>query len=75
LAPGLVDLVDRDDHRHSGRLGVVDRLDRLRTKAVIGRDHQNDDVGDVGAAGAHLGERLVARRVEEVTFDLSGRLT
>ena len=43
LGLGLVDLVDRDDHRHAGRLGVVDRLDRLRTKAVVGRDHQDDD--------------------------------
>ena len=30
LGVGLIDLVDRDDHRHAGRLGVVDRLDRLR---------------------------------------------
>ena len=61
LGVGLVDLVDRDDHRHAGRLGVVDRLDRLRLQAVVGRDHQDDDVGDVGAARAHLGEGLVAR--------------
>ena len=65
LGLGLVDLVDRDDHRHAGRLGVVDRLDRLRTQAVVGGHHQHDDVGDVGAARAHLAERLVARRVEE----------
>ena len=65
IGAGLVDLVDRDDHRHAGRLGVVDRLDRLRHQAVVGRDHQDDDVGDVGAARAHLGEGLVARRVEE----------
>ena len=30
LGVRLVDLVDGDDHRHAGRLGVVDRLDRLR---------------------------------------------
>ena len=65
IGAGLVDLVDRDDHRHAGRLGVVDRLDRLRLQAVVGRHHQDDDVGDVGAARAHLGEGLVARRVEE----------
>jgi len=44
---------------------VVDRLDRLRLDAVVGRDHQDDDVGDLGAARAHGGERLVAGRVEE----------
>ena len=38
---------------------------RLRHDAVVGRHHQDDDVGHLGAAGAHGGERLVARRVEE----------
>ena len=61
----LVDLVDRDDDRHVGRLGVVDRLARLRHDAVVGRDDEHDDVGDLGAAGAHQRERFVARRVEE----------
>ena len=32
-----------------------------------------DDVGDVGAAGAHGGERLVARGVEEGDVALGGR--
>ena len=44
---------------------MVDRLPRLRHHAVVGRDHEDDDVGDLGAAGAHQRERLVARRVEE----------
>ena len=61
----LVDLVDRDDDRDLRVLGVVERLDGLRHDAVVGRDHQDDDVGRLGAAGAHRGERLVARRVEE----------
>ena len=56
-----VDLVDGDDDRHLGRLGVVDRLDGLGHHAVVGGDDEHDDVGDLGAAGAHLGERLVAR--------------
>ena len=61
----LVDLVDRHDDRHLGRPGVVDRLDRLRHHAVVGGDHEHDDVGRLGAAGAHLRERGVARGVEE----------
>ena len=65
LADGQVDLVDRDDQRHAGVPGVRDRLDRLRHDLVVGRDDQHDDVGDLRAAGAHGGERLVARRVEE----------
>ena len=45
--------------------------------AVVGGDDQDDDVGDVGAAGTHRGERLVARRVDEgdrpaVRLDLVG---
>ena len=65
LGVGPVHLVDRDDDRHLRRLGVADRLDRLLHDAVIGGDHQHDDVGDVGAARPHRGEGLVARRVDE----------
>ena len=61
----LVDLVDRDDDRHLGRLGVVDRLVGLRLHAVVGGDDDHGDVGDLRAAGTHGGERLVARGVEE----------
>ena len=38
---------------------------RLRHDAVVGRDHQDDDVGDARAAGAHHRERFVTGRVEE----------
>ncbi len=62
---GLVDLVDRDDDRHVAGLRVRDRLLGLRHHAVVRRDDQDDDVGDLRAAGAHRRERLVARRVEE----------
>ena len=65
VGPLLVDLVDRDHDRHAGGLGVVDRLARLRHHAVVCRDHDHGDVGDLRAARAHGGERLVAGRVEE----------
>ena len=61
----LVDLVDRHDDRHVRRSRVIDCFPGLRHDAVVSRNHQNDDVGDLGAAGAHQRERLVARRVEE----------
>src|SRR5215217_2942939 len=61
----LVDLVDCDHDRHIGRLRVVDGLHRLRHDAVVGCDHQDRDVGGLGASGAHGGERLVARGVDE----------
>ena len=60
-----VDLVDGDDDRHLGRLGVVERLDGLGHDAVVGRHDQDHDVGRLGAAGPHGGERLVARGVDE----------
>src|SRR3954453_8379921 len=65
VGPLLVDLVDRDHDRHLGGLGVVERLDRLRHDAVVGRDDQDDDVGDLRASGTHRGERLVTRGVDE----------
>jgi hypothetical protein len=56
---------------------VADRLDGLGHHAVVGRDHEHDDVGDLSTAGAHLGERRVAGRVDEgdllaVLLDLIG---
>ena len=65
LGVRLVDLVDRHDDRHIGGAGVRDGLGRLRHHAVIGRDHENDDVRDLGAARAHRRERGVAGGVDE----------
>ena len=70
---GLVDLVDGDDDRRLGRLGVADRLDRLRHDAVVGRHDQYDDVGDLRAARAHRGEGRVAGRVDEGDCLAAGR--
>src|SRR3984893_1217291 len=61
----LIDLVDRHDDRHLRGLRVRNRLDRLRHDAVVGGDDQHGDIGDLRAASAHGGERLVARRVQE----------
>ena len=65
LRAGLVDLVHGNDDGHIGSLGVVDGLDGLGHDAVVGGDHQHDDVGYLGAAGAHGGKCLVARGVDE----------
>ncbi len=77
VRPLLVDLVERHDDRDPGRLGVVDRLDRLGHDAVVGGDDEHDDVGHLGAAGPHRGECFVAGRVDEgdplaVPLDLVG---
>ena len=62
---GLVDLVDGDDDRHVGGAGVVDGLEGLGHDAVVGCNDDDDDVGDLGSAGAHAGEGLVTGGVEE----------
>ena len=62
---GLVDLVERDDDRYLCGARVVDRLQCLRHDAIVRRDHDHGDVRDLGTAGTHGGERLVARGVEE----------
>ncbi len=43
----------------------VDRLDGLRHHAIVGRHHEDHDVRHRSAVGAHLGERLVPRGVDE----------
>jgi hypothetical protein len=48
-----------------GRLGVLDGFLGLRHHAVVGRHHQDHDVGGLCAAGTHGGEGLVARGVQE----------
>ena len=74
---GQIDLVERHDDRYAGRTGMADRFFRLRHHAVIGGHDQHCDVGDVGAAGPHLGKRFVARGIDErdrpaVLFDAIG---
>ena len=62
---GTIDLVERDQDRYIGGPRVVDRFHGLGHHAVVGRDHQHDDVGDLGAASTHRGECRVAGRVDE----------
>ena len=64
----LVDFVDGDDDRHFRRLGMMDRLHRLRHYAVIGGNDQNDNVGNLGAPRAHCSERGMAGRIDEGDF-------
>ena len=56
---------------------MVDRLVGLRHEAVVGRDHQNGNIRDLGAARPHRVERGVTRGIEErdlaaLEFDLIG---
>ena len=61
-----IHLVDRHHDLHMRRgLGVINRFDRLRHNAVVGRNYQHNDVGDIGATRAHCGERSMSRRIDE----------
>ena len=44
---------------------MVDGLDGLGHDPVVGRHHQDHDVGDLGPPGPHGGEGLVTRCVDE----------
>ena len=61
----FVHFVHRDDERHFGGVRVLDGLDGLRHDAVVGGNHEDDDVGRVRAARTHGGEGGVAGGVEE----------
>src|SRR5439155_22233620 len=50
---GMVGLVDGDDNRNLGGLGVTERFERLGHDAVVGGHHQHHDVGHVRSASAH----------------------
>src|SRR5690606_29307588 len=65
VGAGQVDLVDGDDQLDAGGLGVGDGLDGLGHDAVVGGDHEDDDVGEVGATGTQRGEGGVAGGVDK----------
>ncbi len=44
---------------------MVERLDGLRHDTVVGRHHEDRDVGRLGTTGTHGGERLVTGGVDE----------
>src|SRR5262245_28544492 len=61
-----IHLVDSYHDLHMGRgLGVINRFSRLRHNAVVGRNHQHNDVSDVRATRSHGGECGVSRRVDK----------
>ena len=62
---GHVGLVDGHDKGHAGGADVLERLDRLRLHAVVGRHHEHDNVGNGGTALPHRQEGGVAGRVEK----------
>ena len=61
----FVDLVDRHDHRHFGRLGMVDRLNRLRHHRIVCRHNQHNNVCHLRTTGPHGCKRRVARSIQE----------
>jgi len=52
---------------------VINGLDRLRHHTVVGRNHKDDNVRDLGAARAHGRKSFVAWRVDECDVITVGR--
>ena len=65
LGLGQVHLVDRDNDRDAGLLGVVDGFDGLGHDAVVSGNDQHHHVGHRGAVCPHFGERFMAGCVDE----------
>ena len=60
-----IDLIDGNDHRYARIARMADGLDGLGHDLVVRGNHEDDDVGDLSAAGSHGGEGLVTRRIQE----------
>ena len=63
IGTGFIDLIDGNDDGNTGSLGVVNGFDCLRHDTVVGRHHENCDIGGHGTSGTHGGEGFVARRI------------
>ena len=78
LRARFVDFIHGNHDRHICSLSVVDGLNGLGHNAVVGSNHQNDDIGYLGAASTHGGKCLMARGVDEgnlATIDVNDRST
>ena len=62
---GFIHLIDSNDHVNAGGLGVVDGFNGLGHDTVIGSNHQDSDIGGLGTAGTHGGERLMSGGIQE----------
>ena len=65
---GLINFIDCNNQRNTGRLRVADRLFRLRHHAVISSHHKNNNIGDTGTTGTHCGKRFVTGSIKESYF-------
>ncbi len=68
VGTGHIDLVDGHDDWYLGGLSMVDSLNGLRHHTIVSCDHKDCDVGKLGTAGTHSGERLMARGIKEGDF-------
>ena len=65
LRAGNVNFIDGHDNGNFRGPRVIDGFFGLRHHAVIGRNDENDDVGDLRTPRTHACERFVARRIDE----------
>ena len=62
---GLVHLVYCNNDGNLGILGVIDSFDSLGHNTVIGGNHQNNNISNLGTTGTHHGKCFVTRCIQE----------
>src|SRR5690606_40854737 len=65
----LIHFVDGKNHRHTGYLSVVDGFFGLRHDAVVSRNHDNRDIGNLSTTSSHRGKSLVTRSIQECDLE------
>lgn len=61
----LIDLIDSNDDRNAGCLGMVNGFDCLRHDTVVSSHYEDRDIGRHSASCTHSRESFVAGRIEE----------
>ena len=68
IGGGLIHFIDGDDNRNPGGFGVVNGFNRLRHDAVIGSNHQDNNIRYRSPASAHRRKGRVPRSIDKGDF-------
>ena len=71
---GAVNLVDCEYDRHTCRLRVADGFLGLGHHRIVGRNHDDGDVGNLGSTRTHCGKGLVTWRIQKGNVLSVGKL-
>ena len=62
---GAIDLIDGKNDGYVGRLGVADGFLGLGHDRIVGRNHNNGNVGNLSTTGSHGREGLVTGSIQK----------